>query len=148
MAVSSSSAGRYACEVSNWRLSNLELQKILYIGHMVFLGRSNGAPLVDEEFEAWDYGPVLPSIYHRLKMFGSDPVKDVFYDARPIEQAPEGSLIREAYSHLAGKKPGELVAITHAPEGAWSMHYRRGIRHIRIPNSDILKEYTLRMAAA
>ena len=148
MTVSSSSAARYACEISGWNLSHLKLQKILYIAHMVFMGRNNGNPLVDEEFEAWDYGPILPSIYHRLKGFGTSSVKDVFYDASTIDGTKEGDLIREAHEQLRHKEPAELVAITYRPGGAWSNNHRSGRKHITIPNVDILDEYRNKLAAA
>ncbi len=148
MTVNSSSAARYLCAISGWNLSHLKLQKILYIAHMVFVGRNGGSPLVDEEFEAWDYGPILPSIYHRLKGFGNSPVKDVFRDAPVIEGTGEGDLIREAYEHLRYKEPAELVAITYRPGGAWSNNHRSGRKHITIPNVDILDEYRNKLAAS
>ena len=68
MAVSSITAGRYACKMSGWTITNLKLQKILYIAHMVYVGRTDGTVLIDEMFEAWDFGPVLPNLYHRVKI--------------------------------------------------------------------------------
>ena len=73
MTITAQSAASRACCRSGWSLSNLELQKILYVGQMLYLGRYN-EPLVNEVFEAWDYGPVLPTIYHSAKMFGRSPV--------------------------------------------------------------------------
>jgi uncharacterized phage-associated protein len=146
VSVKAASAAKYLCGLSNWRLSNLELQKMLYIAHMVFLGQNNGAPLVDEVFEAWDYGPVIPELYHQVKMFGNAPVKDVFYSANPIDDRPEAALLKDAWQALAPKRAGELVAITHWDHGAWAKHYNKGLRGRRIPNEDILAEYRARMA--
>ncbi|WP_158922985.1 type II toxin-antitoxin system antitoxin SocA domain-containing protein [Acidisphaera sp. S103] len=77
MAISTASAAATACKLRNRQLSNLALQKVLYIAHMVHLGRCKD-PLVDERFQAWDYGPVLPSLYRPVRMFGSEPVRDIF----------------------------------------------------------------------
>mgnify|MGYP006283548483 CR=1 FL=1 len=77
MTVSVLSAAKRLAARSGWTLSNLELQKILYLAHMVHLGRTDGAPLVHGLFEAWDYGPVHPDLYHRVKIFGSSPVKNI-----------------------------------------------------------------------
>lgn len=43
-------------------ISNMKLQKLLYYQqgfHLAFFG----TPLFDEEIEAWQYGPVVPSVY-------------------------------------------------------------------------------------
>ncbi|WP_410207286.1 Panacea domain-containing protein [Bradyrhizobium japonicum] len=59
MSIASSSAARHICARGNWGVTNLALQKILYMAQMVHLGRT-GQRLVDAEFQAWDYGPVEP----------------------------------------------------------------------------------------
>jgi uncharacterized phage-associated protein len=146
MSVSSATAARYACKMAAWSLTNLKLQKILYLAHMVFVGRTNGLLLIDEPFEAWDFGPVLPSLYHRVKIFGNSPIRDVFSDADYPEGTTEGKLIAEACEHLSRKSAGELVAMTHWPDGAWAKNYRKGVYGVLIPAADILQEFKDRMA--
>lgn len=144
MSVSVFAAARRLCERSGWSISNLEVQKLLYIAHMLHLGRHN-KPLVPGHFEAWDYGPVHPKLYHHVKVFGSSPVKDVFH-AFPSEIDSAASRdIDETIDLLAGAPPGKLVAITHREDGAWAKHYIPGMRNIIIPNEDILEEYADRI---
>ena len=72
MAVTALQAVKHTCEASGWRVTNLQLQKILYIAHMVYAGKNNGKRLIaDDDFEAWDYGPVLSGLYHRISVFGT-----------------------------------------------------------------------------
>ncbi|WP_018875273.1 Panacea domain-containing protein [Thioalkalivibrio sp. ALJ8] len=139
MTVSAISAAKAICEASDWSVSNLALQKILYIAHMVHYGRT-GQPLIDESFEAWDYGPVVPAVYHRAKAFGSDPVGNVFHGARPIEDERALKVIEQTVASLKDKHPGDLVEITHWDGGAWSKHYPKGRNQI-IPHDDIFREY-------
>lgn len=134
------SAARRLAARSGWRLSNLELQKILYLAHMFYLGR-HGEALVPGSFEAWDYGPVHPELYHHVKMFGANPVRDVFRRADEVPDGPMRAILDEACDQLAGAGAGRLVAATHRPQGAWARHYRPGVRGIIIPNADILEEY-------
>jgi len=50
-------------------ISHKKLQKLLYYTeawHLVNFGE----PLLEEEFEAWIHGPVIPSIYRTFKDFG------------------------------------------------------------------------------
>lgn len=141
MTVSVLSAARRLGQRSGWTLSNLEMQKILYLAHMFHLGRT-GEPLVFGNFEAWDYGPVHPDLYHRAKMFGSDPVEDIFTDIRgPEEGSADRAIIDEAYDSLGNLGPGRLVNVTHRRGGAWETNYIPGARHIIIPNDEILNEY-------
>ena len=144
--ISSMSAAKQLCENLNWEISNLSMQKMLYFAHMICLGRSDGGnPLIDRSFEAWDYGPVLPSVYHTAKVFGSDHVKNVFHSVSLPDEGVEKVAIQEATSLLKTKTAGELVAITHWDEGAWAKYYRPGVRGIKIPNADIVDEYNNRL---
>lgn len=139
MAVSALSAAKRVCELSGWQLSNLSLQKILYIAHLIYLGRRN-EPLFDETFQAWNYGPVLPSVYHKAKIFGSDPVRNVFHSVPNLEEGPEADVLAETVEKLSNKSPSQLVAITHWDKGAWAKHYMPGMNMV-IPNDDVLREY-------
>lgn len=147
MAVSVFTAAKRICERGEWRVSNLALQKILYLIHMVKVGKENDRPLITSLFEAWDYGPVEPSLYHRVKVFGSNPIQDIFPETHDISGTPEAEYIDDGCKFLLTKRPAELVAMTHWEEGAWAKNYVSGARGIPIPNSDIIDEYRRRVAA-
>lgn len=148
MTVSALSAARTLCEMRDWQLSNLALQKILYIAHMAHLGRSH-APLFAERIEAWDYGPVVPVVYQRVRGFGSDPIKNVFHWVSDIPKGTkEYDVLAETEKATRDLSPRQLVSITHWPDGAWAKVYRPGARGIVIPDEDILDEYRKRRAAA
>jgi uncharacterized phage-associated protein len=149
MPISSFSAAKMICDRGGWRLTNLELQKILYLAHMLHMGRNDGARLVDASFEAWDYGPVEPHLYRRVSMFGSDQIEDVFFNNDfPDENTAEHASLVEASEFLIGKSAGELVSLTHWTEGAWAQVYEPGVRHIQIPDELILNEYRARAERA
>ena len=147
MSVNSNSAARRICKRGDWGVTNLALQKILYLIHMVHLGRT-GEPLIQLRFEAWDYGPVLPSLYHRVKIFGDKPIQDVFLGASSIAGTPEAAAIDEGCDWLLIKKPAELVEMTHWQNGAWAKNYVPRTRGIPIPSADIIAEYKARIASA
>jgi uncharacterized phage-associated protein len=127
-------------------VTNLALHKILYLAHMVFMGRT-GERLVHATFQAWDYGPVEPDLYRKVRIFGDRPVRDIFFSAPPLDDSPESSVIDEACDHLLDKRPAELVAMTHWKDGAWAKHYRPGVLGIVIPDEDIIAEYNARTAS-
>ncbi|MEP7173721.1 MAG: type II toxin-antitoxin system antitoxin SocA domain-containing protein [Aestuariivirga sp.] len=141
MTINVLSAAKHLAKRSGWTLSNLELQKILYLTHMFHLGRNNGEPLVHGLFEAWDYGPVHPDLYRRAKIFGSDPVENIFHGDADVPEGAERAILDEAYDSLGHAGPGKLVRATHSVGGAWHTNYVPGRRHCVIPNEDILAEY-------
>ena len=55
-------------------ISNLKLQKLLYYAQGVTLALT-GNPLFPEAIEAWQHGPVVPSVYRKYKDSGAGPVK-------------------------------------------------------------------------
>ena len=140
MALNPISAAKRMCERSEWSISNLTLQKILYLAHMFHLG-IHDAPLVTGHFQAWDYGPVHPEVYHYVKVFGAEPVRNVFRSIENAQEGKETELIDQAVDQLKSKKPALLVQITHRKEGAWFKHYKPNQNNIVIPDSDIKKEY-------
>ena len=146
MAVSALSAGKRLGEHSGWTLSNLAMQKLLYIAHMYHLGKHDAAPLVSGQFEAWEYGPVHPTLYHAVKRFGADPVENIFKSVRAMREGTETRLLDAAVDQLSDST-SRLVAITHWDKGAWAANYVPGERGIPITNEDILKEYTERLSA-
>lgn len=146
MPVSSMTAARYACKMSGWSLASYKLQKILYLAHMVFVGRTEGRLLIDEPFEAWDFGPTLPSLYQRVAIFGVKPIPDVFYDAGYIEGTEEAALLAEKCRHLVPKPEGIVGIMARWRGGAWAKNHKRRVQGIVIPTEDILEDYRKRKA--
>lgn len=142
--VSVFSAAKRLGEKSGWTLSHLQMQKLLYIAHMYYLGM-RGERLIDSYFEAWDYGPVCPELYHDLKIYGADYVPEDALSFYPsISEGHPGRLYLDATVDQLSQS--RLIAITHWKKGAWARNYRPGTRNIRIPDKDIKKEYQNRIA--
>ncbi|MEA5425834.1 MULTISPECIES: Panacea domain-containing protein [Arcicella] len=54
-------------------VTQMKLQKMLYIAHGLHLVYS-GKPLINENIEAWKYGPVIPQVYNYYKNWGNQPI--------------------------------------------------------------------------
>jgi len=67
-------------------LTNLKLQKLLYYEQGYHLAYFN-TPLFEESIEAWQYGPVVVSVYDEYKRFGNTGIQ--------IETMPTISLLPE-----------------------------------------------------
>ena len=146
MPVSIFSAAKRLGEQTGWSLSNLKMQKIIYISHMHHLG-IHESPLVHGLFEAWDYGPVHPVLYHCAKIFGADPIQNIFRSVQDLEdEGTEKTFLDAAAEQLACISNAQLIATTHREDRAWANCYIPGVKGIEIPNEDILIEYRKRMS--
>lgn len=133
-------AARTLGEVSAWRLTNAGMQKVLYVAHMLHLGRT-GEPLFDDQFEAWDFGPVVPRLYQHNKPYKRSPIPAFDY-CKPFEQCTSQWLaVADAYAFTKHLTAGQLISHTHRVGGAWEKHYNPGEMGCAIPNSDILSEF-------
>ncbi len=144
--ISHKQAAKELCRLSGWTLTNLQIQKLLYLAELHFVGESDGEDqLILSPFEAWDYGPVVPDSYHTLKIFGSKPVENIFRTVPEIDAGRRKETLGRVYNAYGELSPGQLVSITHWDGGAWAKNYAPGISAI-IPRRDILEEYRKRRA--
>ncbi len=54
-------------------ISPMKLQKLVYYAHGWYMGFTKD-PLIDEQVECWKHGPVVNSLFHEFKEFGSDHI--------------------------------------------------------------------------
>jgi uncharacterized phage-associated protein len=127
-------------------LTPMQVIKLVYFAHGWNLG-IYGDPLIDDEVEAWDYGPVIRPVYDAFKKFGNQPVTELAkkwhilngdVTGQPIDakfDAIETSLldkIWEVYGHLKGF---QLSEITHRDDSPWHKIYNEHGRNSVIPDS-------------
>ena len=147
MTVPALAAAKRLGEVSDWSLTNLYIQKLLYLAHMFYMGQKDGEPLLTGHFEAWAFGPVHPKVYHTAKVCESRPVEPkVFHSVESLEKdRSETEYLDKAVEELPLQ---QLVAITHWEQGAWRKNYVSHLHSVIISNLDILEEYKAREDAA
>lgn len=127
-------------------LTIMQLLKLVYIAHGWSLALLN-APLVNEEPEAWQHGPVFPSIYREFRRFGSQRI--VGYATGPFGSIPHADLSDSQQSIVSSvvQNYGDLHAfalsrMTHEAETPWSRVYRNGEGSSDdIPNAIIAEHY-------
>ena len=57
-------------------LSPMKVQKLVYFAHGWHLALT-GQPLINEQVEAWQYGPVVDTLFHEFKIYGNQPIDDL-----------------------------------------------------------------------
>lgn len=110
----------------------MQLQKLVYFAngwHMEIFG---GEKLVQNNFEAWQFGPVMPIIYHDFKKYGSSPITGRAFN--PFSQQPwvvdldekQKKVIEDViglYGNMSGAKMSHL---THKKNTPWSRTWDNG----------------------
>lgn len=59
--------------LSGMPVSNLRLQKVLYFIQAEFMVSTN-SECFNDRIEAWDLGPVVPTVYRKYKVFGASSI--------------------------------------------------------------------------
>jgi uncharacterized phage-associated protein len=112
-------------------LDHMKLQKLAYIAHGWHLAIVD-SPLFYNRVEAWKYGPVIPDLYHSLKLWGRKPITErlvhtdpsscalVPWDFDKSKEAEQARLIADrVWEVYKGFSPLELSAMTHEKGTPW-----------------------------
>lgn len=140
-------------------LEPMKLQKLVYIAHGWHLG--HGQPLCREPVEAWRWGPVFKELYHAVKKWGMDPIKERLNERtvrngrlvlvkRPTvkDHGFSERIVSETWLKYGRRYTGpQLSALTHQRGSPWHQVYD-GKRNTIIPNALIAAYYRKKIDAA
>jgi len=124
------------CTHDDTPISNLQLQKILYYVQKAFLDAGKAA--FSDDIQAWQFGPVVPSVYYFFCGFGAMPISSTYEDC-PIVASPDKEIIDSIVEAKRNLNPWELVAETHKPMGAWARTYNNGAGNRQTIHIDLIK---------
>lgn len=124
----------------------MQLLKLVYIAHGWRLGLY-GKPLIKDEVQAWQYGPVIPKLYNAVREFRSSPVNGRLsapgLDSLNKNEKSIVEQVFDIYGHLSGPA---LSRLTHASGTPWDATYEDGEFGVVIPD-DIIEDHYERLAA-
>lgn len=127
-------------------LTIMQLLKLVYIAHGWSLGLLS-KPLVSEEPEAWQHGPVFPAIYREFRRFGSQPITGPV--SGPFGSIPHADLsdeqhmiVRSVVQSYGDMHAFALSRMTHQSDTPWNKVYQDGRgASDDIPNAIIAEHY-------
>lgn len=126
----------YYCKQQGYYISNLKLQKILYFVQAEFLVELH-VPCFYEEIEAWDFGPVVPEVYHKYKHFGSSNIIDHTFRRVNISRR-DRELVEDIVNECSNYSASQLVEFTHN-QRPWMDAYQKYCNNIISKES--IREY-------
>jgi uncharacterized phage-associated protein len=139
-----------ARQIANWfitrakqdgrTLSIMSLLKLTYIAHGWHL-EIKGEPLITDKIEAWQYGPVIPTVYNEFRRQGVT-VTQVSNDAGSnVLNSNYAEHLEQIWQIYGGLSPFKLSEITHVKAGPWDIATQTGGNYAIIPNDLILQHY-------
>lgn len=106
----------------------MQVQKLVYFAHAVFLAVNEGKPLIRESFYAYPFGPVEKLLYEQLRRHRAYPV-DLIEGVREEELTrDEEEAIEATYQALADKTAADLSGLSHISGGPWEKTWNNGGR--------------------
>lgn len=124
--------------LDNNTLTPMQLLKLVYIAHGWMLGLYS-RPLINEQVEAWQYGPVIRDLYNAIKHYRSAPVESI-EAPEEVFDGLETALLDQVYN-LYGRFTGpQLSTLTHAADTPWDLTWRHHGKNSVISN-DLIEEH-------
>lgn len=132
--------------IANWFLEKeprmkddiMKVLKLVYITHGFHLAFKD-TPLIEEDVQAWQYGPVIPELYFRLKTKTLGITSDYIKDKEKFEKDTEVKNLLEAVYRKYGKYTGgQLSNLTHNQDTPWDITVRSFKSLIE---EDLIKEH-------
>lgn len=132
------------------RLTPFHLIKMVVIAHGRHLATTN-EPLIADRIEAWKHGPVIPVLYHELKIYGDGPVLNLRYCGTGVNESirddffnailneEERRIIDGAVYDYGDWTMGQLYELCHAPGSPCDICYT-GELGVEIPDH-VLQQY-------
>lgn len=111
--------------------THFKLQKMLYILEVKSLIHS-GKSLIDENFEAWEYGPFLRSVYDKYSYMAACEIKVRQKTDRELPNDQRNAIINNI-DDMAGMNLWELAQISMEADTPWAKVYKKDAQ-VKIPN--------------
>ena len=102
-------------------ITNMWLQKLLYFAQGQYLART-GNKLFSDRIEAWQFGPVVPSVYNKYKIYGTNPIQNNGEGAGVKLTAIENDILYDVLRKYGVYNASELVRQSHNTD-PWKNSY-------------------------
>lgn len=127
-------------------ITPMKLVKLAYLSHGWHLG-IYGQSLINEDIQAWKYGPVIPSLYHEFNKYGNRKIENIEVDEYlQIPKLTTGitEFLEKIWVVYGNYSAIELSALTHEIGSPWYIVWEeKGGKNVHgtvIPN-EIIEYY-------
>jgi len=129
-------------------ITPMKLQKILYLANGISVKKRH-QKLINEKFEAWEFGPVIKSVYAAFKNCGANSIKDTYDELIPTTgytfvsptsfnvESADLAIIKEAWDNTKNLSAFTLSAWSHNKQSPWDKAYNANPREAYISDEEI-----------
>jgi len=134
-------------------ITPMKLQKLIFFAHGWNYGLYD-EPLIVDPIQAWQFGPVIPSVYHEFKHAGSGAITDratefdldnfeLVEPKVPDEDKRSLNLIARVWKTYGRRPAVDLSNLSHVHDGPWHKTWSRneGARDAVISDTLIRDHY-------
>lgn len=124
----------------------MQIIKLVYLADGWSLAL-RGQPMAKHSPQAWQYGPVFPTVYKAFKRFGSQPISEPAVDPRSgVEVSEEFSddevaLLKQVVESYGALHAFRLSEIMHKPGTPWTETFNKSGPYAEIPLELIAKHF-------
>ncbi|HMI66331.1 MAG TPA: type II toxin-antitoxin system antitoxin SocA domain-containing protein [Cyclobacteriaceae bacterium] len=130
-------------------LTPMKMVKLIYISHGWYLALNDAEPLLPEAVVAWKYGPVVQTVYHAFKKYGSERITSIEFDANgqvlSIINEQTRLFLNKMWDVYKGYTGLQLSTLTHQPGTPWDIVWNqeggKAKQNAVIPNNLIYDFY-------
>ena len=131
-------------------LDRVKLADLVYGCHGWYLA-TYGTPLVDEEPQAWRYGPMFPSLYEAVKDFGDSaipyPIGNGKANGESVLSPQQAEMISDVYDAFWEFDGWDILNITRQEKSPWrKVWLKNHDRNAPIPNRHTKKFFKAKEA--
>ena len=133
-----------ASQVADWMLAKAEQNNVLDVTNMklnklVFFAQAHhlaatGYPLFADEILAWEYGPVIDSLYRKYSSYHRNPIPAT--SQSPVLDSGEQEILDQVFDRYGYLTASQLSDESHTP--IWDKHHEG---HYRMPVDEIRDYY-------
>ena len=139
-------------------LTQMSILKLIYFAHGWYLA-TRDRPFISQDFEAWQYGPVVKAVRDEFKCFGEravtaraqrcDLLSGEWIEVKPLLAADDATFVQRVFEAYHVYDAWQLSALTHEKDSPWDRLWNAsepvGRMALRLRNGDI-KEHFERLA--
>ena len=136
--------GKYS---KDGNLTPMKIIKLTYIAYGWYLALTNKEErLIDEKPIAWDFGPVFPSLYYRIKQYKKNIITERIPNPIKNEKiSADDEKFLDKIWDLYGRFDGiYLCALTHTEGTPWTKVYQKDTNAV-ISDDDIYDHYKTKL---
>ena len=106
------------------------LQKLLYFSEVEYMKRHNGEPMFEDNFYAWQSGPVIPGVYDVFVQYQNGEM----YPVEEGQHTPITEEMKEVLDYIFEQTTEtdtyDLVNASHIKDGPWYKVYDAHREHV------------------